>query len=666
MEAEIGHFALLLALVLATVQAVAAPAGARRLDPALMAVGRVAAMLQGGLVLLAFLILMLLFARLDFSVELVAQHAHSLQPMVYRLSATWGNHEGSMLLWILILSGFGAMVAAGGAAMRPSFHALVVGLLGLMSVAFLAFLLFTSNPFGRLWPAAVEGAELNPLLQDPGLALHPPILYVGYVGLSVAFAFALAALIEGRVDAAWARTVRPWILASWSALTAGITLGSFWAYYELGWGGWWFWDPVENAALLPWLIATALLHSALVLEKRGSLVGWTLLLSVAAFSMSMIGTFLVRSGVLTSVHAFATDPARGSFILAIIAGFTGVALALFAWRAPGLSRGPSFGPVSRESGMVANNLFLMAATFAVFLGTFWPLIVDLVSGNKISVGPPYYNITFLPIVVPLLFLVSLGPVSRWKTDRPSEVLRRLRPASAVALLVMAAALALSVWQAGWDALFAALGFGLAAWLVAGAGVALARRWRAAGEAFSLRLVRTTPAATWGMAMAHAGLGIMAAGITAMSLFTVSEVASLAPGERTEIAGRTLTLTQVGPVRGPNYEALQARFWLQEGASLREVISERRFYPASRQGTTEAGIDVGVFGNTYVSIGDVTGGRLAVHKWRHPLVGWIWAGALIMALGGAVSMADRRFRLPRAAPPVPAAGAPASAAALPAE
>jgi cytochrome c-type biogenesis protein CcmF len=391
-EAEIAQFALILALLLAAVQSVAAPVGAHRLDPALMQVARVAAIVQGALILLAFVILMLLFARLDFSVELVAQHAHSQQPLIYRLSATWGNHEGSMLLWILILSGFGAMVATGGAGMRPSFHARVIGVLGLLSLAFLAFLIFTSNPFTRLWPAAIEGAELNPLLQDPGLALHPPMLYIGYVGLAVAFAFAMAALIEGRVDAAWARTVRPWILASWSALTAGITLGSFWAYYELGWGGWWFWDPVENAALLPWLIATALLHSALVLEKRGSLVSWTLLLAIAAFSMSMIGTFLVRSGVLTSVHAFATDPTRGSFILMIIAGFTGAGLAMFAWRAPTLNRGPAFAMVSRESGMVINNLFLMAATFAVFLGTFWPLVIDLVSDSKISVGPPYLSL----------------------------------------------------------------------------------------------------------------------------------------------------------------------------------------------------------------------------------------------------------------------------------
>jgi cytochrome c-type biogenesis protein CcmF len=655
MEAEIGHFALLLALMLSGVQAVAAPLGARRLDPALMSVGRVAAMVQGLLVLLAFAILMLLFARLDFSVELVAQHAHSQQPLIYRLTATWGNHEGSMLLWILILSGFGAMVAAGGAAMRPSFHALVVGVLGLLSAAFLAFLVFTSNPFDRLWPAAIEGAELNPLLQDPGLALHPPMLYIGYVGLAVAFAFAMAALLEGRVDAAWARTVRPWILASWSALTAGIALGSFWAYYELGWGGWWFWDPVENAALLPWLIATALLHSALVLEKRGSLVAWTLLLAIAAFSMSMVGTFLVRSGVLTSVHAFATDPTRGSFILMIIAGFTGAALALFAWRAPVLTKGPAFAPVSRESGMVANNLFLMAATFAVFLGTFWPLVIDLVTGNKISVGPPYYNLTFVPIVVPLLFLVSLGPVTRWKLDRLPEVMKRLRPAALASAAVLLVALGITVFSIGWEAPLAALGFGLAAWLIFGTGVALVRRWKAGGTALSWRLVRTTAPATWGMVLGHAGLGVMTAGITAVSLFTVSGVESMAPGDRTEIASRTLTLNWVGPVEGPNYEALQARFWLQEGSRIREVISERRFYPASRQGTTEAGIVAGFLGTTYVSVGDVTEGRLAVHKWRHPLVTWIWAGAMIMALGGAVSMADRRFRAPRLSrDPAPAA------------
>ena len=660
MEAEIGHFALILALLLAGVQATSAQAGALRRDPALIEVGRAAALVQGGLVLLAFLILMLLFARLDFSVALVARHAHSEQPLVYRLSATWGNHEGSMLLWILILAGFGALAAAAGRQLRPSFHARVVGILGLMSLAFLAFLLFTSNPFERLWPAAIEGAELNPLLQDPGLALHPPLLYVGYVGLSVAFAFALAALLEGRVDAAWARAVRPWILASWSALTAGITLGSFWAYYELGWGGWWFWDPVENAALLPWLIATALLHSALVLEKRGSLVGWTLLLSIAAFSMSMIGTFLVRSGVLTSVHAFATDPARGTFILLIIAAFTGAALALFAWRAPVLARGPAFGAVSRESGMVANNLFLMAATFAVFLGTFWPLVIDLATGNKISVGPPYYNLTFVPLVVPLLFLVSLGPVARWKTDRLGAILSRLRPAVAPSLVLGVAGLALLGWRGGWEAPAAVLGFALAAWLVLGAGLVLLRRWRAAGGGVSLRLVRTTPAASWGMALGHAGLGIMTAGITAVSLFATSSVAALAPGQSAEIAGRRLTLVSVGPVRGPNYEALRARFWLEEGRRIRLLVSERRFYPASRQGTTEAGIDVGLLGNSYVSIGDLTEGRLAVHMWRHPLVTWIWGGALLMALGGAVSMADRRFRLastlraPRTAPAAPVA------------
>ncbi|MFN7173983.1 MAG: heme lyase CcmF/NrfE family subunit [Thermaurantiacus tibetensis] len=653
MAAEIGQFALILALVMAVVQAGLAGAGARWRDPALVAAGRAAAMVQGALVLLAFLVLLLLFVRLDLSVELVARHGHSAQPAVYRLAAAWGNHEGSMLLWILMLSGFGAMVAIGGRELRPAFHARVVAVLGLLSAAFLAFLLFTSGPFARRWPPAPEGAELNPLLQDPGLALHPPLLYVGYVGLSVAFAFAAAALLEGRVDSAWARAVRPWILAAWSALTAGIALGSFWAYYELGWGGWWFWDPVENAALLPWLVATALLHSALVLETRGTLVSWTLLLAISAFAMSMVGTFLVRSGILTSVHAFATDPTRGSIILLIIGGFTGAALALFAWRAPALERGSAFAPVSKESGLVANNLFLMAAGVAVLLGTFWPLVIDLATGDRISVGPPYYALTFVPLVVPLLALVSLGPVTRWKTDRLRDVMARLRPAAGAALLAAAATFAL-FWSAGWTAALAALGFALAAWLVGGAVLALLRRFRVPGGGFALRLVRTTPASAWGMALAHAGLGMLTAGITAASLFTVSEVAAMAPGQAVDLAGRRLTLESVGRVTGPNWEALEARFRLGDGPGGRTVVAQRRRYPASGQQTTEAGIAFGLLGNVYVSVGDATGGRLAVHAWWHPLVGWIWAGALAMALGGAVAMADRRFRLPAAVRAAPAA------------
>ena len=649
MGAEIGHFALILALLLSLAQLGFGALGHRRLDPALMSAASVAAIFQAGFVALAFGLLMQAFAAHDFSVALVAGNSHSQQPLVYRLAATWGNHEGSMLLWVLILAGFSALVAAGGKAMRPGFHALVVSILGLLGFAFLSFLLFTSNPFVRLFPAPLEGAELNPLLQDPGLALHPPLLYIGYVGFSVAFAFAAAALIEGRVDAAWARWVRPWILASWVALTLGITLGSHWAYYELGWGGWWFWDPVENAALLPWLLGTALLHSALVLEKRGALISWTILLAILTFSMSIVGTFLVRSGVLTSVHAFAVDPARGSFILILIALSTGGALALFGWRAPAMRSGALFDAVSRESALTLNNLFLMAATLVVFLGTFWPLVIDLATGNKISVGPPYYNMIFAPLMIPFLVLVPFGPMMRWKSDRLPALLARLKVPLILSALLFAAASAALFSRYGAKGLGAALGFALALWLVSGSLALLARRWRGA-DGFSWRLVRTTQLSTWGMVAGHAGIGVMVAGITAMAVFATSEVAAMRPGDTAVVGGRSVTLNSAGLVQGPNYQALQARFTIVDGRRTRELLSERRLYPASGNTTTEAGIASSFLGITYVAIGDQTGGRLAVHLWRHPLVGWIWGGALIVALGGALSLADRRFR----------AGLPASA------
>ncbi len=642
MGAEIGHFALILALLLAIAQAGFGALGHRRLDPALMAAANVSAIAQAGFVALAFGLLMQAFAVHDFSVALVASHSHSLQPFAYRLAATWGNHEGSMLLWVLILSGFSAMVAAGGKTMRPGFHSLVVAVLGLLAIAFLAFLLFTSNPFARLFPAPLEGSELNPLLQDPGLVFHPPLLYVGYVGFSVAFAFATAALIEGRVDAAWARWVRPWILAAWVALTLGITLGSFWAYYELGWGGWWFWDPVENAALLPWLLGTALLHSALVLEKRGALISWTILLAILTFSMSMVGTFLVRSGVLTSVHAFAVDPERGIFILMLIAVSTGGALALFGWRAPTMRSGAMFSAISRESALTLNNLFLMAATLVVFLGTFWPLVIDLVTGNKISVGPPYYNRIFAPMMIPFLALVPFGPMLRWKSDEWRAVASRLKAPLLLAGLVLLAAAAASFATFGWRGLGAALGFALAVWLVAGSFALLLRRWRSE-SGLSARLVRTTPLSTWGMVAGHAGIGVMVAGITAMAVFATSEVVALAPGENASISGRTVTLQSAGVVQGPNYQALQARFLIEHNGKPRTLVSERRLYPASGNTTTEAGIAASISGITYIAIGDETNGRLAVHLYRHPLVGWIWVGALIVAFGGALALADRRFR-----------------------
>ncbi len=640
MTAEIGQFALILALLLALGQSVVPLWGAARGDPALMGFGRVAAQLQGLLILTAFAALARCFVLSDFSVALVAGHSNLTQPAIYRFAATWGNHEGSMLLWVLILAIFGAGLARFGDNIRDGLLARTLAVQGMIGAAFLAFLLFTSNPFARLDPAPFDGQELNPLLQDPGLVLHPPLLYLGYVGFSVAFSFAAAALIEGRVDAAWARWVRPWILAAWTCLTAGIALGSLWAYYELGWGGWWFWDPVENASLMPWLMGTALLHSALVLERRGALVSWTVLLGILTFSLSLIGTFLVRSGILTSVHAFAVDPTRGVFILALIVGATGSALALFAWRAPAMKSGALFGSVSRETGLTLNNLFLMAACAVVFLGTFYPVIMEAVNGDKISVGPPYYKLTFAPLMIPLLLLVTFGPFLQWKRDDLRTLGARVKwPAVAALGTGLGAVIVLGV-----KATLSAIGFALAIWLIGGALAMLTRRWG------SLRQFRTTPLSVYGMVLAHAGLGVTCAGVTAMSAFEVSKVLAMRPGESATVGDTRVTLTGVREVQGANYAAQQASFSARSGSTIRDLTSERRFYPNSRNQTTEAGIGGGIAGNIYVAIGapDPAGG-ITVRLYNHPLVGWIWGGALLMALGGVVSLSDRRFRIGAATP-----------------
>ena len=644
MLAEIGQFALILALVTAAAQAVLPMLGAARGDAALMAFGRTAAQLQALLIALAFGLLMLCFARSDFSVELVAEHSALSQPFAYKLAATWGNHEGSMLMWVLILALFGAGIASFGDNLRAELQARVLSVQAMIGTAFLAFSLFTSNPFARLDPAPLDGAELNPLLQDPGLVFHPPLLYIGYVGFSVAFSFAAAALIEGRVDAAWARWLRPWVLASWICLTCGIALGSFWAYYELGWGGWWFWDPVENASLMPWLLGTALLHSAVVTEKRQALSAWTILLSILAFSLSLIGTFLVRSGILTSVHAFAVDPARGVFILAMIVGATGGALTLFAIRAPAMRSGVLFGAVSREAGLTFNNLFLMAVTAVVFLGTFYPVIMEAVSpADKISVGPPYYNLVFVPLMIPLLLLVSAGPLLDWKRDSVVRVAGKLKwPAAIVVGVFAALVLALGTTNAG-----AAFGFALAAWLVLGAAMILARRWRS-GSAQPWRQVRTTPPAVIGMVLAHAGLGVTVAGVTAMSAFATSKVLVMRPGETAELAPLKVHLDDVREASGPNYTAAAARFTVDTGHGIVHLASERRLFPISRNQTTEAGIGGGIMGNAYVAIGEPQAGPrgqgIVVRIYHHPLVGWIWFGFLMMAAGGAASLSDRRFRI----------------------
>ncbi|MBV8682143.1 MAG: heme lyase CcmF/NrfE family subunit [Caulobacteraceae bacterium] len=643
MTPEIGQLALSLALMLALVQAGTLLIGAWRVDPSLMAVGRTAASLQLIFVALAFVCLAACYVDGDYSVRLVAEHSNRAQPLIYRLGATWGSHEGSMLLWVLILSVYGCAVAAFGGSLRETLQARVVGAQGVVGAAFIGFLVFTSNPFIRLWPAPLDGAELNPILQDPGLVFHPPVLYLGYVGLSIAFSFAIAALLEGRVDSNWGRWVRPWVLAAWIFLTIGITMGSVWSYYTLGWGGWWFWDPVENASLMPWLLATALLHSCLVLEKRGALVSWTLLLAILTFSMSLVGTFLVRSGVLTSVHAFAIDAQRGVYILGIVAVLTGAALGLYAWRAPALKTGSLFGLVSKEYAITVNNLFLAAATATVFLGTFYPVFAEVFNGDKISVGPPYYSLTFAPIFMLLFVLVSFGPMLNWKRDQVVAMLRRLR----LPALAAGAALVLAIAMFGVRHIMAAIGFALGAWLLVGAGIVLTRRWRLGEEGRSglSRRIRSTPLGVWGLAFAHAGLGVTTLGITAMAGWQSNLVTSMVPGQSVVIAGKHVTLADLREVEGPNYQAGQASFRVDTLGGPRLMVSERRLFPASQTTTTQAAINVGALGNIYISVGErAPDGGVVVRLWNHPLVNFIWGGAFLMAFGGAVSLADRRLRV----------------------
>jgi cytochrome c-type biogenesis protein CcmF len=659
MAAEIGQLALVLAFVLAIVQSLAPLWGAARLDPALMGLGRAAALLQLLFVAMAFGSLAAGFVGKDFSIALVAEHSNAAQPTIYRFAATWGSHEGSMLLWVLILALQGGAVALFGRRLRETLQARVLAVQGIIGAAFLGFSLFTSNPFLRLFPAPPDGTELNPLLQDPGLVFHPPMLYLGYVGFSSAFSFAMAGLIEGQVDAGWARWIRPFVLSSWICLTAGITMGSIWAYYTLGWGGWWFWDPVENASLMPWLMGTALLHSSIALERRGALISWTILLAILTFSLSLVGTFLVRSGVLTSVHAFAVDPRRGIYILGIIALATGSALALFAWRAPAMKSGALFQPLSREGGIAVNNLFLLAATATVFLGTFYPVFVEIAGGHSISVGRPYYELTFVPVVVPLLLLVSFGPMLNWKRNDGREVLMRLRWPIILGVL----ALVLGVLAFGLTQVLAAGGLALGLFLIAGAIAIPLRHWKISSSLGGdlKRFLRATPLAVWGMTSAHAGLGVTAIGITAVTAWQSSKVLEMKVGQTVELAGAQYTLTSLGQANGPNYQAAQARFTVTTHSGSRMLVSERRLFPASQTTTTQAGIGTGFLGNVYVSIGEQSAdGGLVVRLWDHPLVDWIWAGGFLMALGGAASLSDRRFRVGAAKPVLRAEAIKASA------
>ncbi len=640
---ELGHFALILALGVAIAQAALPAWGARQRDGRLMAVAEPAALAQLALVAFAFLALMHAYVTSDFSVETVWANSHSTKPLIYKISGVWGNHEGSMLLWVLILAVFGAAVAAFGSNLPTTLRANVLSVQAGIAVAFLAFIVLASNPFTRI-PPQPEGRGLNPILQDPALAFHPPFLYAGYVGLSIAFSFAVAALIEGRTDAAWARWVRPWTLAAWVCLTLGIAMGSWWAYYELGWGGWWFWDPVENASFMPWLAATALLHSALVMEKREALKVWTILLAILAFSLSLMGTFLVRSGVLTSVHAFAVDPRRGIFILTIMGLLIGGSLALYAWRAPRLEQGGLFAPISREGALVLNNILLTTGCATVFIGTLYPLLLELLTGAKISVGPPYFNLTFVPVMVPLLVAIPVGPFLAWKRGDLPGALQRLFFAALAALLLLVAAFALA-WRGPWLAPF---GIALGVWIVAGTLVEWGTRvklFAATGEEV-LRRARSLPRSAYGTTLAHAGMGLTILGIVATSAWQSERVVAMKAGETTQIAGYALTFRGVAPAEGPNYKAQVGLITVaRDGTTVTELTPSKRLYDAPRQATTEAAIHVSLTGDLYAVLGDaMKDGGFVVRLYFNPLVRLIWIGAVVMALGGALSLSDRRLRI----------------------
>ncbi len=644
MIVELGHFAVLLALAVALVQTALPLWGARTGDARLMQLAESAALAQLGLLAIAFAALTYAYVTSDFSVENVWANSHSAKPLLYKISGVWGNHEGSMLLWVLILALFGAAVALFGGNLPPALRANVLAVQAGIAVAFLLFIAFASKPFARI-PLQPEGRGLNPILQDPALAFHPPFLYAGYVGLSMAFSFAIAALIEGRTDAAWARWVRPWTLAAWMCLTLGIAMGSWWAYYELGWGGWWFWDPVENASFMPWLAATALLHSALVMEKREALKVWTILLAILAFSLSLMGTFLVRSGILTSVHAFAVDPQRGVFILAILVVLIGGALALYAWRAPLLQQGGLFAPISREGALVLNNVLLTVACATVFIGTLYPLALEALSGDKISVGPPYFNSTFAPLMIPLLIAMPLGPFLAWKRGDLAGALQRLFAAAVVALVVLTATFAL-YWHGPWLAPF---GMALGLWIVAGA----LSEWAARVKLFaspaneSLRRALGLPRSAYGAMLAHAGIGLTVIGIVATTAWQSEAVLSMKPGDRAEIAGYDLTFRGVAPQQGPNYQEKVGLLTVtRAGKPVTELAPAKRLYDAPEQATTEAAIHVSWRGDLYVVLGDelTDGGGWVVRLYSNPLVRLIWLGALVMALGGALSLSDRRLRI----------------------
>lgn len=652
---ELGHYALVLALILALVQSTLPLWGAARRHPGLMAIAEPAATLQLAAIAIAFAALTWAYVVSDFSVALVANNSLSTKPMLYKVTGVWGNHEGSMLLWVLILAVFGAAVALFGSNLPATLKARVLAVQGMIGVGFLAFIILTSNPFLRLDPAPLDGRDMNPLLQDPGLAFHPPFLYLGYVGFSMAFSFAVAALIEGRVDPAWARWVRPWTLAAWSFLTVGIALGSYWAYYELGWGGWWFWDPVENASLMPWLAGTALLHSALVVEKRDALKSWTILLAILTFGLSLVGTFLVRSGIITSVHAFAVDPERGVFILGLLALTIGGGLFVYAVRAPALKLGGVFAPISREGALVLNNLLICIATFTVFLGTLFPLL-----DRTITVGRPYFNLIFSILMVPTLAAMAIAPLMAWKRGDLPGVLGRLKFAAAGTAIVVLAVL----WLQGGGPVLALLGFGFGAWAIFGGITEIAERVRLFRIPLRDSLSRAIglPRSAWGAALAHAGLGIVLLGMIGSSYWSTEKLVLAAPGDRINLAaGYEVVFDGVQARQGPNYETrLGDLQLLHDGALVTDLAPEKRFYPVAQMPTSEVAIHTTLAGDVYVALSEEQpDGRWSLRLYHHPLVPWIWGGALVMAFGGALSLSDRRLRVgaPRRAA-APAASQPA--------
>ena len=648
MIAELGQFALALALAVSLALGVLPMLGSAMhgaTGARLMAIARPAALTLMALAVFAFGSLAALFVGNDFSVSLVATHSNLNLPLPYRIAATWGSHEGSMLLWVLILSCWTGAVALQSGSLPALLRARILSTMGLVAVGFLLFLLFTSNPFERLVPPAPDGRDLNPLLQDPGMVFHPPLLYMGYVGLSVAFAFSVAGLIGGRFDAAWARWARPWTTIAWCFLTLGIALGSFWAYYELGWGGWWFWDPVENASFMPWLIATALIHSLSVAEKRGTFRSWTVLLAIVGFSLSLLGTFLVRSGVLTSVHAFATDPARGVFILVFLAIVVGGSLLLFAWRAPAIGNGPGFGAVSRESLLLANNVLLTVAMAAVLLGTLYPLVLDTLGMGKISVGPPYFDAVFYPLMAPALFLMGVGPLARWKKAGLPDLVARLRWALAASVI---AALLLPLTVDGFRPM-TSLGLMFALWIAACVAVAVRDMLRGADGKLSLRRVGLHPASAWGMHVAHLGVAVFVAGVTLVTSYESGRELRMEVGQRIELGGYDIRFVGLSPVSGPNYDATRGRFEIRragaaDAAPIAILSPEKRVYRASSMPMTEAAIDRSLLRDVYLSMGEPLGDRAwVVRAHVKPFVNWIWLGCVIMAIGGFVAASDRRYR-----------------------